>query len=96
MANDSVAAIDCTITVSGEIRMKKKGRYKYYLWTEDFGPQFFNTGKGQQFLIGHMRELGCPVTVAPEKPQAAANDPIHEAANDPVNEEENEKGFLGW
>lgn len=88
MANDNLASIDCDIPIrGGTIRMKSKGRYKYYLYTEKFGPQFFNTDEGQQFLISHMREMGEP------KPEPVKPEPKPQPKPEP---EKKEKGILDW
>lgn len=82
MANENVAAINCTMQITGTVRKKGKGRYPYYLYTDKFGPQFFNTPEGQEFLIGHMEEIGTGTPPWPpvETKPAAAEKPEPEAA----------------
>ncbi len=57
MANEDLARISVNLKINGTIRRKKTGRYPYYLYSDIYGSQFFNTREGQEYLIGEMEDL---------------------------------------
>jgi len=92
MANESVAAINCTMQINGHVRMKQKGgAYKYYLYTEKYGPQFFNTSEGQAFLIKHMTEKQTQGDKVQEPEKQTQGDKVTEPPA-----ETKETGFMDW
>ncbi|MFK5947695.1 MAG: hypothetical protein QM500_02855 [Methylococcales bacterium] len=87
MANKDVAKIDMTVRIVGTVRMKN-GKFKYYVHSDTYGPQFWNTREGQELLLAAMEDIDSeslpgqtsetvseiPVFIEPDKKEVSETD----------------------
>jgi len=92
MANADVAKIDLTVRIVGTVRMKK-GKFKYYIHSDDYGPQFWNTREGQELLLASMGEIESD-QVPGQTSDDNSEKPISIDSNEPEKKETTESWFL--